>query len=197
MGLIFCLAIVSVSPPILDGASGPLSVHSYIEKSIKSHRMEDSKIGCDLILNTGVICSSGYYEFTAHDKYIYVNEYLATNIVLKQRICNLLAKVRPIEIPENAFMAFIRLGLIDSFNQRYHERLEVQCVEKDSFFLARQSPRLSMILCSATDNAKECARSASLWRQESLGVREYACVTKRGEENFLASSDGNGIVLSV
>ena len=111
--------------------------HANIERFIAFQKrrcpeIKDADIGKAIILLGAPLYVCTYFknggqhetfDFSADDKRYYVDKFVLGNEPVKQALQKLLMDEPAKEIPENAFQAFIQLGLEEKFNSQYQERL--------------------------------------------------------------------------
>ena len=126
---------VKCTLPLQAGQEG--GDHANIERYIAFQKrrcpeIKDADIGKEIILLGAPLlvsahykngCKSEVFDFSADDKRYYVDRFVLGNEPVKQALQKLLMDEPAKEIPENAFLAFIQLGLEEKFNSQYQERL--------------------------------------------------------------------------
>ena len=123
--------------PLQAGQEEKGGDHANIERFIafqKRHspEMKDADIGKAIILLGAPLYVCTYFknggqhetfDFSADDKRYYVDKFVLGNETVRQGLLKLLMDEPAREIPENAFQAYIQLGLVEKFNSMYQERL--------------------------------------------------------------------------
>ena len=127
----------SIHAPLIPLEAQQGADHANIERFIafqKRHspEMKDADIGKAIILLGAPLYVCTYFknggqhetfDFSADDKRYYVDKFVMGNEPVRQELLKLLMDEPASEIPENAFQAYIQLGLVEKFNSMYQERL--------------------------------------------------------------------------
>ena len=189
----FCfIAVGLLNDLIAKSALSHVKIDSYINSY--SYNTNEVDIGCRIILHSSEeihhvqSMRSSYtrsFVFSAYDKYVYVKDYVLKNSIVRRGIIKRLNDIENSEIPENACMAFIGLGLIEKFNARYtkSQRLYLQTDVRD---VSIQRLNLSVVLT----RKGEIEDGVNFLTKKDAGfdIKAYACVVTKDNAEIIASS---------